>query len=375
MAKDLYEILGVQKNASEEEIKRAYRKLAQKHHPDRNKGDKTAEEKFKEINAAYEILSDKKNRQQYDQFGHSAFGGGGEGFQGGFDFGGLGGFGEGFADIFESFFGTSPRQRQRTTEVRGDDRELTFSITFEEAAFGIEKDIKLMRIGECVVCKGKGAAPGSRIISCTSCNGTGEIRSVRQTIIGHMATRRICESCNGAGKTPERTCEICHGLGRIRSTEKLVVKIPAGIFDGASIRLAEKGDAGLRGGQAGDLYIHIQIQPHKLFQRKGSDVFSMQEIHLVQAVLGDMIDVHTIHGQVKMRIPAGTASGKIFRLKNYGVPLLKKEGRGDHFATITIKIPTKLSKAERELYQRLAKENGIELNEEKSFLKKIIGEA
>lgn len=372
MARDLYEILGIGRNSSEDEIKRAYRKLAQKHHPDRNKGDKTAEEKFKEINTAYEVLSDKKKRSQYDQFGESAFGGAsGRGFPEGFDFGGFSGFGDSFSDIFETFFTGAPGKRARTQSgpVPGDDREVTLTITFEEAAFGVEKEIKITRIGECEVCHGKGAAPGSRILTCPACQGAGEIRTIRHTIIGQLSTRRPCDSCAGTGKVPDKTCGSCHGVGRMRVTEKLRVKVPTGIGDNSSIRIVGKGDAGLRGGQAGDLYVHIQISPHKLFIRKGADVYSEQEIHLVQAVLGDVIGVQTIHGAVDMKIPSGTESGKTFRLKEYGVEKLNGSGRGDHFIIVKIKIPEKLSKREHELYEELAKEQGLKLRQEKGVFK------
>lgn len=376
MAKDFYEILGISRGASEDEIKRAYRKLAQKHHPDRNKGDKGSEEKFKEINAAYEILSDKKKREQYDQFGESAFRGGAEGggFPGGFDFGGFSGFGDSFADIFETFFTGQPggkRTRAQSGAVAGDDRETTLTVTFEEAAFGVEKEIKLSRIGECGVCHGKGAAPGAKILTCPACQGSGEIRTIRHTILGQLATRRVCDSCGGNGKVPEKTCGSCHGVGRTRVSEKLRVKVPAGIFDNSSIRIVGKGDSGLRGGEAGDLYIHIQISPHKLFTRKDADVYSEQEIALPQAVLGDIIGVQTIHGPVDMKIQPGTESGKIFRLSGYGVAKLKGSGKGDHFVTVKLKIPQKLSKKERELFEELAKEQGLKLQQEKGLFKNL----
>ena len=376
MARDFYEILGINRNASEDEVKRAYRKLAQKHHPDRNKGDTSAETKFKEINAAYEVLSDKKKRETYDQFGEGAFaggGGGGQGFPGGFDFGNLGGFGGGFADIFETFFGGDPSHARRQSQAaHGDDRETEITVTFEEAAFGTEKEIKLARIGSCEVCKGKGAAPGAKIIMCQACNGSGELRAVRNTILGQVTTRRVCDTCSGAGRIPEKTCGVCHGNGRVRLTEKLRIKIPAGISEGSTIRIVEKGDVGPRGGETGDLYIHITILQHKSFQRKGSDVFSEQEIHLAQAVLGDEVDIRTLHGPLKMRIPPGTQSGKIFKLKNYGVAKLKGGEKGDHFVTIKVGIPEKISKKEENLYGELAKEAGLKINPEKGFLKKFL---
>lgn len=377
MPRDLYEILGISHSASDDEIKRAYRKLAQKYHPDKNQGNKDAEKKFKEINGAYQVLSDKKKRQTYDQFGDAAFyggggGGGTQGFPGGFDFGGfgdLGGFGESFADIFETFFsGSASRSRSRSSgPAHGADREAAITVSFEEAAFGTEKEVKINKIGECDSCKGKGSAPGSKIITCPACNGAGEIRRVQQTVLGQVTTRRVCDSCRGEGKMPERPCSACHGASRMRVSEKLKVKIPAGITDGSSIRLAGKGDSGMRGGQAGDLYVHINIAPNKYFQRREADVFSEQEIHLLQAVLGDTIDIRTVHGGVKLRLPAGTGHGKIFRLKGYGVQKLRSSGKGDHFVTINIKIPEKLSKKQRELYKQLADEEGLKIEERKGI--------
>lgn len=375
MPKDFYEILGITKNATEEEIKRAYRKLAQKHHPDRNRGDKNAEAKFKEVNSAYEVLSDKQKRQQYDQFGQSAFTGGATGGTGGFDFGGFEGFGESFADIFETFFTGGPRSQPHSQARRGEDREVSLTISFEEAAFGVEKEIKLARIGECNLCKGRGAAPGSKIIVCSTCGGTGEIRRMRSTILGAVTTRRVCEKCGGEGRKAEKLCPDCSGSGRIRIAEKLRVKIPAGINDRMSIRIAEKGDAGFKGFQSGDLYVHIRIIPHKQFERKGEDVFSEIEIHLLQAVLGDTVEVPTIQGIIKMSIPTGTQDRKVFRLKGYGIQKLRGQGKGDHFVTVTIKIPEKLSKRERELYEQLAQEGHLKLAQgEKGFFKKIMGE-
>lgn len=373
MARDFYEILGVTRNASEDEIKRAYRKQAQKHHPDRNKGEKASEEKFKEINAAYEILSDKQKRQSYDQFGESAFnnGGGQQGFSGGgVDFGGFSGFGDGFADIFETFFSGGQRgKKQQNSAVTGDDREISINITFEEAAFGTEKEVKITRIGECLSCNGSGAQMGSKILTCSTCKGSGEIHAVRNTIIGQVSTRRVCDACTGTGKMPEKTCNTCHGTGRTRVAEDIRIRVPAGISDASSIRLVGKGDSGLRGGESGDLYVHIQVTPHKKFQRKGADVFSTQEIHVAQAVLGDDIDVETIHGTVKMKIIPGTPSGKVFKLKNYGVQKLKNTSRGDHYVSVEVKIPNKVSKQEAQLYQQLANESGIKLTGEKGVFK------
>lgn len=374
--KDPYEILGVAKGATEDEIKRAYRKLAQKHHPDSNKGDKGSEEKFKEINGAYEILSDAKKRAQYDQFGSGAFTGGSPGGgAGGFDFGGFNaGFGDSFADIFETFFSGGTGRSTRSASTDGADREARIGITFEEAAFGTEKEVKLSRVAECSTCKGSGGYPGSRMVSCPACGGVGEIRSVQHTILGQVTTRRVCESCNGVGQVPERACETCNGKGRVKTSEMLRIKIPAGVGDGSTIRISQKGDAGSRGGSTGDLYIHVTVQPHKVFSRNGADVYSEQNIEVVQAVLGDTIFVDTLHGKTEVKVPAGTESGKVFKLKEQGVPHLRGGARGDHYVTIKIRIPNKLTKRERELFEELAHEKGIAIKGSKSFLKKMMGE-
>lgn len=376
MSRDLYEILGVAKGATEDDVKRAYRKLAQKYHPDRNKEDKDAEKKFKEVSGAYEVLSDKQKRQQYDKFGTTGSQGGGgysggfNGANGGFDFGGFNGFGESFADIFENFFAGGSGARSRAgsqREVAGDDHETTITISFEEAAFGTEKEIRTARIGECTTCNGKGAAVGSKIIACSTCRGAGEVTTIQNTILGQVASRRVCTDCSGAGSRPEKPCSQCHGAGRLRVSENLKIRIPVGVADGSSLRIVGKGDAGIRGGEAGDLYVHLRVTPSKVFTRKGIDIYSRQEIQLLQAVLGDVIEVATIHGPVKMRIPAGTESEKVFSIKNYGVQEIRKETKGNHYVTIKVKVPSKLTKRERELYMQLAKEKGIELNEEKGF--------
>jgi molecular chaperone DnaJ len=369
--KDLYSTLGVDRNASDTEIKKAYRKLAQKYHPDKNKGDKDAEKKFKEINQAYETLSDKQKRSFYDQFGSTqgAAGGTGGGFGGfdsnaqGFDFSNFGG---GFADIFESFFSggngqTSQRRTGRRGPIRGEDIEARIKISFEESVKGADRELEITKADQCDHCKGTGAEPGSKVVTCSTCKGTGEVREIRQTILGQIATSRTCSQCHGEGRIPEKKCSVCHGTTRKRVSEKVKVKIPAGISNDSTIRLSGKGEAGVHGGGYGDLYLHISVHPHKEFVRSGDDIHTEQTIHLLQGVLGDEIDVKTVYGKVKLKIPAGTASGKVFKLKDYGMPRVNTSQKGDHYLKIILDIPSKLSKKEKELYAKLAQEAKLDL--------------
>ncbi len=375
MAKDYYQILGVQKSATDQEVKKAYRKLALENHPDKHKGDQEAEKKFKEINEAYEILSDKQKRGQYDQFGSvggSGFGGGGGGYgQDGFDFSGFGGGGfqdaSGFADIFETFFGqqTGRGRKKKRGPQQGEDLEFQLNITFDEAVFGVEKELLVSKTAGCDRCKGTGAEPGSKTITCPTCHGTGEIRSVRQTMFGQMATSQVCSACYGEGNVHEKKCTLCQGSTRIKKNEKIRVKIPAGVDDNSTIRVTGKGEAGVFGGPAGDLYVHIRAASSKKFIRRDYDIHTEVHIHLIQAILGDTIEIETIHGKIELKVPAGTQSGKVFRLKNYGVQQLKAEEKGDHYVKITVDIPGKLSKKERELYQQLALESGVKMKEGK----------
>ncbi len=382
MAKDYYETLGVSKSATDQDIKKAYRKLAQEFHPDKHKGDKEVEQKFKEINQAYEVLSDKQKRQNYDQFGSADFQGfgGGQGFGGaqgfnqGFDFSNFGGGGGGFADIFETFFGGQTRSsRKRKGPLPGNDIEFEMKIDFKEAAFGTEKELVITKPVACKHCHASGAEPGSKSVTCKTCNGTGEIRQVKQTILGQMATSRPCPECEGEGRVHEKKCTICNGATRIRQDEKIKVKIPAGVDNESTIRLSEKGEAGIYGGPNGDLYVHIRVAPSKNFVRNGYDVHSEVHIHLLQAILGDEIQVETIHEKVKLKIPAGTQSGKIFRLKEYGIEKLRGSGKGDHYVKIIVDIPTKLSRKEKELYAELAKESKIFGADKEGFFSKIMG--
>lgn len=380
MAKDLYEILGVKKSASDADVKSAYRKLAMKWHPDKHKGDKEVEKKFKEINQAYEILSDKQKRQQYDTFGSTGgpgqggFGGGqggqgGQGF-GGFDFSGFSGGSAGFADIFETFFGggggggggggASRYGAKKGGPMRGNDIETEIKITFEEAVFGCEKELEITKADVCAHCKGKGAEPGSAIITCKTCQGTGEIRTLRNTILGQMTTSHACDECGGEGRVPEKKCTVCHGTTRSRIKERVKVKIPAGVDNGSTIRLSGKGEGGIRGGKPGDLYIHLRVESSKKFVRSGEDIHSTVKIPVVQAVLGGEIDVETVHGKSKIKIPPATEDGAVFKISGKGSTNLGNGAIGDHLVKIKVEIPNKLSKKEKELYLQLAEESGID---------------
>ncbi len=377
MAKDLYDILGIQKGATDKEIKSAYRKLALKWHPDKHQGEKDAETKFKEINQAYEVLSDDTKRKQYDTFGSAGGPGGGPGgfpggAAGGFDFSGFdfsgfsGQSGGGFADIFETFFGGNKTggggaRAKRQTSIRGSDIEATIKIDFEEAVFGAEKELEITKADVCKNCKGNGAEPDSSIISCKACSGTGEIRAVRNTILGQMTTSHACSECSGEGKVPEKKCKVCHGTTRARVKDRVKIKIPGGVDNGSTIRLSGKGEGGIKGGPSGDLYINLIVIPNKNFVRHGSDIHSIVEIPVVTAVLGGETTIETIHGKEKIKIPAGTNDGKVFKLNEKGVVKIGSTNKGDHLAKVKIIIPKKLSKKEKELYMDLAKEQGIEI--------------
>lgn len=375
MSKDYYDILGVSRGATDQEIKRAYRKAAQKYHPDRNQGDASAEAKFKEVNEAYEVLSDKQKRGQYDQFGSNFqganFGGGFDG--GGFDFSQFGG--NGFADIFETFFGGQQTGggRPKKGPIRGNDIEARIKISFKEAIFGAEKKLEITQLQECGNCHGKGAEPGSKISECKRCSGSGVIKQVRNTILGQMSTSTVCPDCNGDGRIPDKKCGVCHGSSRTRGKNTIKINIPAGIDDNSTIRVSGKGEAGVKGGPAGDLYIHVTIEKDPHFIRKGIDIYSDVEIHLLQAVLGDEITIESVHGPVKLKIPAGTQSHKVFKLSGYGVTAVNSHHKGDHMVTVMVKIPTKLSRKEKELYAQLAEESDIDTSQSGGFFSKIMG--
>ncbi len=371
MAKDYYNILGVSKSANDNEIKKAFRKLAHKYHPDKGGGD---EAKFKEINEAYQVLSDKQKRGQYDQFG-SAFdqaggGGGGQGF-GGFDFSGFSGgspggikfeFGEdaggGFGDIFGDIFGG--RGEKRSRQERGNDVSVDINIALEEAATGIEKEIKINISSICSDCKGSGAKQGSSIKMCNTCHGTGQIKKERRTILGVFAQMEICQDCNGQGEKPEKNCSKCGGDGKVKENKTIKIKIPAGISDGQTIRLSEQGEVGFRPSSGksvpGDLYITVHISQHPIFDRRGDDIYYKLAISFSQAALGDKIEVPTLQGKVKLKIPSGIQSGKIIKLKDKGLPHLQGRGKGDMFVIVIIKTPEKLSRRQKQLIEELKRE-------------------
>jgi molecular chaperone DnaJ len=364
--RDYYEILGVGKGASDDEIKKAFRKLAVKYHPDKEGGDET---KFKEANEAYEVLKDKQKRQRYDQFGHAGVGGASGGASGGnpfegfnfngqdvhFDFGGGAG---GFGDIFSQFFGGASQQTYGPT--RGRDVETRVTLNFEEAVFGKEVKLDLTLDDECTHCKGTTVEPGHELKTCETCKGAGQQVRVMNTMFGPIQQAVVCEACHGKGQVPEKVCTKCHGTGVERRERKITVKIPAGIDDGATIRLRERGEA-IGGGAKGDLYVHIRVKAHKKFTREGDLILSEEHIGMVDAALGCEIDVETVDGTITMKVPAGTQSGTDFKLSRHGVPHLNRDTRGAHIVSIIVDIPTKLSKKQRELLEEFdsAKKRGI----------------
>lgn len=358
MAKDYYDILGVNKGASDDEIKKAYRKLAHKHHPDKQGGDA---DKFKEINAAYQVLSDKSKRQQYDQFGagfeqRGGFGGGGFGGQGfgGQDFGGD--FGEGFEDIFSNIFGGGGRGgRNQDMRKAGNDIQVDVEINFEEMVNGAHRDIELYQRVSCDVCHGSGGEPGAKEETCSTCKGSGQVHKTVSSFFGSFSQAYICPTCQGAGKTFSQKCHKCHGEGRVKQSRKVPVDIPAGISNGQTVSMQGQGEAGERGAQSGDLYITVHVAAHAKFTREGNNLLSTEHISFSQAALGDKIDVKTIDEVVKMKVPAGTQSGELFRIKGKGVPSLGRSNRGDHLVKIVVDIPKNTSRDQKKIIEQLAK--------------------
>ncbi|MGD8373286.1 MAG: molecular chaperone DnaJ [Candidatus Woesebacteria bacterium] len=351
--RDYYDVLGISKGASQDEIKKAFRKLAVKHHPDKEGGD---ESKFKEINEAYEVLKDDSKRQRYDQFGHAGVGG--DAGAGGNPFGGFGGQGQnvhfdfgdlGLGDIFGSFFGSQGGAR-RGASNRGRDLSVDLALNFEEAVFGAEKEISLSLNTPCHHCKGTTAEPGHDLKTCSTCKGAGQTNQVVNTIFGPIQQAVVCPTCKGKGKVPEKVCTVCRGKGVERKPQDITLKIPAGVDDGTTIRLNGRGDA-IAQGENGDLYVNLRVRPHKKFTREGDIILSEEHIDMVDAALGTTIEVDTVDGPLSMKIPAGTQSNTDFKLSGHGVPHLRSSVRGAQIVTVKIDIPTKLSKKQKELLE------------------------
>lgn len=367
--RDYYEVLGVKKGASEDELKKAYRKLAKENHPDLHPGDKECEARFKEINEAYEVLSDPDKRAKYDQFGHAAFdpsqGFGGGGF-GGFE--GFGGFGDIFSDIFGGGFGFGGGGgRNPNAPRKGDNLRATVNIKFEEAAFGVKKDVFVSKIEQCHDCKGTGCAEGTTAEVCPDCKGTGTVMSTKRTPFGMVQSSEQCPKCKGRGKIIHSPCKTCRGIGSVRRQHKVSVSIPAGIDDGQTISLKGQGNAGLNGGPAGDLLITVLVQPHARFERDGASILLDQEISFAQAALGAEVEVPTLDGKVKLNIPEGTQTGTTFRLKGKGVPFLRNGGRGDQFVTVNVAVPRSMTSTQKNALRRYAETMGETVEQKNIF--------
>jgi molecular chaperone DnaJ len=359
--RDFYEILGVGRSASDDEIKAAFRKLARQYHPDVNKAP-DAEEKFKEINEAYGVLSDTDKRARYDRFGREGLG----------NMGGFHDYTVDFSDLFEEIlggFGFQTGRRSRKAPRRGRDLQMQVSLKFEEAVFGIEKDIEFQRDETCSRCNGSGAEPGTSPTKCSTCNGQGEIRQVRQTFLGSMVQTATCPACDGRGEVIASPCKTCRGGGLERKTVRKKVQIPAGVDAGTQIRLAGEGGPGVFGGPNGSLFLVLDVQPHKFFKRRENDIILNLDINVAQAVLGAEVEVPTLDGDEKLKIPAGTQPGKVFNMKGKGVPHLRRNGRGDQLVLVNVEIPGRLTKEQRELFEKLAESLGTTVKpKEKGFL-------
>ena len=368
--RDYYEVLGVSKGASDDEIKKAYRKLAKKYHPDMNPGDKEAEAKFKEVNEAYSILSDSEKRARYDQFGHAGvdpnYGAGGPG-------GGFGGFDMGdidLGDIFGSFFGGGfggfggSATSRRNGPQKGESLRASLTISFEEAAFGCEKEINLNRTEECEACHGSGAEPGTTAETCPDCRGTGVVRVQQRTGGFAFSSTAPCSRCRGTGKIIHTPCKACGGSGSVKKTKRVTVSIPAGIDDGQAISLRGQGNAGKNGGPAGDLIVAVHVKPHPQFHRDGTTVLYEQPVTFYQAVMGAELEIPTIDGKVKYNLPAGTQTGTTFRLRGKGIPELRGRGRGDQYVTVRVQVPTSLNGEQKEALRAFAEAMGEDVSEE-----------
>ncbi|HEY1352746.1 MAG TPA: molecular chaperone DnaJ [Ktedonobacteraceae bacterium] len=346
--RDYYEVLGVSRSATEDEIKKAFRRLAKQYHPDANK-EQGAEARFIEINEAYEVLSDPQKRNAYDRFGHAGVsnGAGAAGFSADFGFSSIN-------DLFETFFASTTASQRRSGSQRGADLRYDLTITFEEAVFGCQKDIELPRWENCSTCHGSGAAPGTSTARCSACQGTGEIRRVQQSIFGQFVNVTVCERCRGEGRVITTPCEKCRGQGRVRNNRRVKVNIPAGVDDGINVRVTGEGEVSARGGTPGNLYVILTVKPHHLFKRNGNDIIYELPISFTQAALGAEVEVPTVDSKTTtLKIPPGTQSGRSFRLKNMGVPVVHSTARGDQHVTVKVVTPTNLSAEEKRLFEEL----------------------
>lgn len=368
--RDYYEVLGLQKGASDDEIKKAYRKLSKKYHPDINK-EPDAEEKFKEISEAYEILSDPQKRAAYDQYGHAGtdpnYGGGYGGFGGNYGgFSGGGSFG-GFEDIFESFFGGGGgRSVDPNAPRQGADLQYAMNLKFEEAIFGVEKTVKYNREEVCHTCGGNGAKPGTQPVTCSKCHGAGTINVERQTPLGRMMSRQTCDVCHGTGKEIKEPCPTCHGSGHEKKAHEVKVTVPAGVEDGQQMRLQNQGEAGENGGPYGDLYVVFRVEESDIFDRDGAEIYYELPLNFVQAALGDEINVPTVHGEVKLKVPAGTQTGTNFRLRGKGAPKLRGTGNGDQHVKVKLITPKNLNEEQKQALRQFAEVSGTKLTEQQS---------
>ena len=378
--RDYYEVLGVDRGADEATIKKAYRQLAKKYHPDMNPGDKEAEKKFKEASEAYAVLSDAEKRRQYDQFGHAAFeqGGGGAGGFGGFDFNG-GDTGDIFGDIFGDLFGGGRSRRANNGPMKGANVRTAVRITFEEAVFGCEKQLDLNLKDECTTCHGTGAKPGTSPETCPKCGGKGQIVYTQQSLFGTVRNVQTCPDCNGSGKIVKEKCADCHGSGYITNRKKIAVTIPAGIDNGQSIRIREKGEPGVNGGPRGDLLVEVQVERHPIFQRQDMNIYSTAPVTFAQAALGGQIHITTVDGDMAYDIKPGTQTDTKIRLKGKGVPSLRNKNiRGDHYVTLVVQVPTKLNEEAKEYLRKYDEAVNGKINDskqekpkKKSFMEKI----
>ncbi len=366
--RDYYEVLGVSKGATDDEIKKAFRKQSKKYHPDLNPGNKEAEDKFKEVNEAYQVLSDAEKKSRYDQFGHAgvdpnfgAGGGYGGGGFGGFDFGDI------FGDIFGGGFGGGTSRRNGPK--RGADIRQVIDITFEEAAFGCKKQLNIQSQEKCDTCGGTGAKKGTDVTTCTHCHGTGRVQTQQRTILGYMTTETVCPQCRGEGKIIKEPCRDCRGTGTMRKTKTIEVQIPAGIDNGQTIQLSGKGEAGAKGGPNGDLLLTIRVRPHSIFRRDGNDVYIDMPITFVQAALGATVKVPTLDGMVELNIPEGTQTGSKFRMKGRGIQFLRSKSRGDQYVTVTVEVPRNLTSKQKELLKDFDEDNNYK--QKKSFYDKV----